>query len=241
MSRRRSRRPSRQEHARPAASAPLPRPIDWSSTRTWSVVARHALPIVGVAFAGWSALESVVTIVLDGVSSLWCVAALAAVFVTQESTPKDDGDSMRTLNAIAAFLVVAGILTIAAGILACFILAHAFAESGGELVALASDTKLWWAFAFLVLAQIPRFLETVTSETPESAKPLVQGEAGFQLLRLALIAGLSEVLLIFSGRAAQIGMLVVAQGVLAGLELVGPRAILPAGLRRLSRDDAERG
>lgn len=213
------------------------RPVDWSSSRTWSVIARHLLPVIGVALAGWSALESVAVIVLDGVSSLWCVAAIASVFVTQEELGSEQGDFMRTLNAFVAFLFVAGILTFAAGILACFILVHAFLDTGDELVALASDSKLWIAFVFLVLAQVPRFLETITSETPKSAKPLVQGETGFQLLRLALIAGLSEVLVVFSGRAAQIGMLVVAQGVLAWLALVGPRAILPAGMGRLHERD----
>ncbi len=240
MGRRRSRKSAHRPPEPREPLAPRVRPVDWSSARTWSVIARHLVPIAGVALAGWSALESVAVIVLDGVSSLWCVAAIAAVYVTQEEIGDEQGDFMRTLNAIVAFLFVAAILTFAAGILACFILARVLASSHVELVALASDSKLWIAFAFLVLAQVPRFLETVTSETPRSAKPLVQGETGFQLLRLALIAGLSAVLVLFSGRAAQIGLLVVAQAVLAGLELVGPRAILPAGMGRLSRDDAER-
>lgn len=212
-----------------------PRPsVERRSARTWATIARHLVPVLGALLAGWSALETVLAVVLDGLGSLWCVAALAAVFVTARNAGEEQDGVDRTLTAAVTFLFLAAVLTLAVGLCASFVWIALLRSSGAELLGLLARPGLWVAFAVMLAGQVPRFLEVVGTFDAHGAQPLAQGEVGFQLQRLALIAFLCGALSFLEGRAAEIGALVATQTVLVLLELFGWRWMLPAGTRRLA-------
>ena len=195
--------------------------------RTWAVVARHALPVVGALALGWSAAEALVAIVLDTLASVWCVGAIASWYATIE---RGAGKPRAALvrEGVVTFALVALVLAVPVAVPAVILWASVLAKAGVEASELVRSASLWSAFGLLALLQTPRFAAFVAANDPESARRAIEPETGFLLRRLILVSLACSWVSFLSGDALLLGGLAAAQVALAAHELLGDRLFAPA-------------
>jgi hypothetical protein len=201
----------------------------------WATVLRHALPVVFVLLAGWSALEVLVSLVLDAASVLACASAVASTLAVR-SFAHDEQDWIDRLNVVAGgvvlFAVVTALLLFAIGVPAAMVWLAALRGNEADLARLARDPWLQASFAGMLACQVPRWLSAVRTLDDASARRALAPEVGFVLLRFVLIGGAAAVLGLLPAGAALVGTLVVVQGVLAVTEVFADEH-----LAWLSRED----
>jgi hypothetical protein len=192
----------------------------------WATVVRHLVPIAGVLFAGWSALEALAALFLDALSVLMCLAAVASTFAVGVFT-HDDQDLVDRLNVLAGgvviFLVVSGLLAFALAVPGFMLWSSALRASGDELWEMARGASLQATFASMLAFQVPRYWSLVTRFDAESARRIVEPEVGFVLLRMVLVGGAGVLVGALPAEASVLGALVAAQAVLAVTEILSDR------------------
>ena len=85
---------------------------------------------------------------------------------------------------------------------------------------LAADASLRFAFAAMLVCQIPGFVQFVHAHTDDSARQVVEPEVGFVLRRVAVITILCGVVTVLPAELALGAALVIIQAVLALSEIL---------------------
>lgn len=203
----------------PIAGAFAGRLLAWFGP--WAVIARHAIPVVGVLAFGWSVLECVLAVFLDSISTFCCLGAAGSFFAVRDFAYEDQ-DVIDRLNlvfgGIFVFVLLVGLLTFAIGVPGSMLLAVTLQASRADVWQTAQNPALWKTFGAMVLFQLPRlrhFLELGS----DAAKPLVQREIGLILFRHIVIGMLCVVLGILPEGVVLVGTLLLVQVVLAGSEM----------------------
>ncbi|MBL8860826.1 MAG: hypothetical protein JNK02_02345 [Planctomycetes bacterium] len=202
------------------------RGLDWRgalrSPRTWGIVARHMIPVAGVAGLGWSGIQAVSLIALDTLAGLWIVVAAAAVVVAREQWYEPEGDLYNAVvGGLVVFGLVAGLMTFAIGVVVFVFGAGLLERVDFEPRELLEGGWVFWSFGGLLLAQAPRAAALLAGTSGKTAKSVFEPRVGY-LLRRLLLAGLACSLLSFLwGNAAILGALIVSGLVLAAHEVFG--------------------
>lgn len=212
---------------RPSLASAL-RSLDWHAAlrepRTWGIVARHMIPVAGVLALGWSGMQAISVVALDTLAGLWCVVAVASVLVARDTWWGKQKDLVHAVwGGALVFAIVAGILTLAVGVVV-FVLGGGILQRGGlDPQELLEGGWVFWAFGGLLALQLPLFLELTSRITDATAKSLLEPRVGY-LLRRLILAGLACSSLAFLwGTHAVVGALIVIQLVLAAHEVFGDR------------------
>ncbi len=193
--------------------------------RAVPILMRHAIPMIGVFVFDWSVLEVVAALLLDAVSTLWVLGAVGAYFAAKEVAPSDDTSVLAFLEFWAAvlgmFLVLAGLLTFMVAVPASFLLPLVFSA---DLDPMTLVTSGWLprAFGAMLACQLPGFAQRVRAAQaagPDAAKRTIQGEVGFVVHRVVMLASLSSCLALF-GRYGLHLLVIVAQVLGAGTEIM---------------------
>ncbi|MEW6270404.1 MAG: hypothetical protein AB1689_14030 [Thermodesulfobacteriota bacterium] len=198
----------------------------------WATIVRHLVPIAGVLFAGWSALEALAALFLDALSVLLCIAAVASTFVVT-GLAHDEQDLLDRLDLLAGgvviFLIVGGLLAFAIAVPGFLLWGSALRGGSGELWQLARGPSLQATFASMLACQVPRYWTLVTRFDAQSARRIVEPEVGFVLLRMILVGGAGILIGALPERASLLGALVAAQAVLASTEIMSDRVVAALG------------
>lgn len=207
----------------------------------WATILRHAIPIAGVIYFGWSALEALVLLVLDAWSVLLCLAGVGTTFVVRDMIHDEMGFIDRAnllVGGFLAFLLVGALLGFALGVPAAMLLSTVAGGDGDQLLAVVADRTLLATFAGMLLFQLPRYRGLVARFDSAAARDIVQPQVGFVLIRMALIASAGMAFRILPARAAQLAALVVAQAMLALSEIVADRLLTSLGAAERGAADA---
>jgi hypothetical protein len=192
--------------------------------RAIPILARHMIPVIGVFVFGWSVLETVASLVLDALSTLWLVGAMASYFAAKQFDYGETG-VMHALHfwagVLGTFIVIAALLTFALAVPASFLLTLVDSAAVDPRTLLTSGW-LPRAFGFMVLCQIPSFLQRVRALQSAAIPPEKMGmdaETGFVLHRTIMLALTASMLAIF-GPYALHALVIVAQALGAGSEIM---------------------
>ena len=197
--------------------------------RAIPILARHAIPVVGVFVLGWSVLETVASLLLDALSTLWLVGAAGCYFAAKQFDYGETGLVAKLqlwAGVLGSFAVVAGVLTFAVAVPAFFLLplvqsAHVDAWT------LVTTGWLPRAFGGMVLCQIPAFVTRVREAEASKVAPEKMGmdaEVGFVLHRIVMVASFTWVFTLF-GRYALYVLVLAAQAFGAGTEIMRDRYV----------------
>lgn len=193
--------------------------------RAVPILMRHAIPVLGVFVFDWSVLEVVAALLLDAVSTLWVLGAVGAYFAAKEVAPSNDTSVLAYLEFWAAvfgmFLVLAGLLTFMVGVPASFLLPVVL-RADLDPMTLVTSGWLPRAFGAMLACQLPGFAQRVRAAQaagPGEARRTIQGEVGFVVHRVMMLASLSSLLYLF-GRYGLHLLVIVAQVLGAGTELM---------------------
>jgi hypothetical protein len=192
--------------------------------RAVPILARHAIPVIGVFVLGWSVLETIAAVFLDALSSLWLVGAMASFFAAKQF---DDGERgvVPTLQfwagVLGIFVFAAGILTFAVAVPA-FMLLPLVQRADVDPRALLTSGWLPRAFGLMVLCQIPGFVQRVRHLDATGVAPEKMGmdlETGFVLHRTVMLAAMASMLAIFGAYALHLTV-ILAQALGAASEIM---------------------
>ncbi len=183
--------------------------------RAVPILARHAIPVIGVFVFGWSVLETIAALFLDALSSLWAVGGVAAYFAAKQF---DYGESglIPALNFWAAvfgtFVFAAGLFTFTIGVPAFMLLPLV---QGADLDPWTLVTSGWLprAFGLMVACQVPGVLQRVRAAEASGVRPEKIGmdaETGFLLHRTVMLAMIGSMLAVFGAYALRL-LVVVGQ------------------------------
>lgn len=193
--------------------------------RSVPILARHAIPIIGVFVFDWSVLETVAALLLDALSTLWLVGAMGSYFAAKEYDVEKMGGVMNTLHFWAAFLgafvVIAGILSVAVIVPGMFLLPLV---QSAEVDPMELLTSGWLprAFAFMVAFQIPGLVQRIRAAELAGTKPEHMGmdaDVGFIMHRTVLLAMIASMLTIFGPYTLHL-LVILAQALGAGSEIM---------------------
>ncbi len=213
---------------RPSLASTLFGGLDWRSAlrepRTWAILLRSMIPLVGVLTLDWSGIQAISVIALDTLAGLWCIVAVGAVVVARESWWEKDRDLYSAvIGGVFVFVIVAALMTFMVCVMAFVVGGRALASADLDPHELLEGGWVFWTFGSLLVAQIPSFVSTLRGTTGETAKSVLEPRVGY-LLRRFLLAGIACSFLVFLwGRAATIGVLLMAQLVLAAHEVFGEK------------------
>jgi hypothetical protein len=206
--------------------------------RALPILARYAIPVIGVFVLGWSVLETLAAVFLDALSSLWLVAGIAAYFAAQQ-VDTGEGGIMDTLHfwagVLGIFLFGAGILTFAVGVLA-FMLLPIFQLAHVDPRELVTSGWLPRAFALMVLCQAPAFIHRVHHLEASGLAPERMGmdlETGFVLHRTVMLTATATMLVVFGAYALPLTV-IVAQTLGASTEIMRDKYVGLLGTSRQS-------
>ena len=192
--------------------------------RAVPILARHAIPIIGVFVFRWSVLEALAAVFLDAVSSLWLVGATAAYLAAKQVDSGEPG-LMAALHfwagVLGIFLFAAGILTFAIAVPA-FMLLPIVGSAGVDPRALLTSGWLPRAFGFMLLCQLPGLVQRIRHLEASGIAPEKIGmdaETGFVLHRIVMVAAMGSLLALFGSYALHLTVLV-AQILGAGTEIM---------------------
>jgi hypothetical protein len=192
--------------------------------RAVPILARHAIPVIGVFVLGWSVLETIAALFLDGLSTLWLLAAMGSYFAVKELDWGEPGIIAALqfwAGVLGSFLVIAAILSVAILVPAMFFL-PLVQSADVDPMSLVTSGWLPRAFGFMVACQLPGFIQRIrhfqaTGTPPE--KMGVDAETALVLHRMVMLAVVATMLAAF-GRYALPVMVIVAQAFGAGAEIM---------------------
>lgn len=214
--------------ARPSLLRALLDGLAWRAAlrepRTWGILARHMIPVAGVALLGWSGVQAISVVALDTLAGLWCLVAVASVLAAREHWWGAEKDLYNTVvGGAVVFVFVAGLMTFMVGVLVFVLGGPVLARADLDPRELLVDGWVYWAFGVLLVLQVPHFLTLSAGISGTTAKSLLEPRVGYLLRRLILVGIACSSLAFLWGRVALIGALVVTQLVLAAHEVFGDR------------------
>lgn len=202
--------------------------LDWRaalrSGRTFGILARAMIPVAGVVLLDWSGLRAIAFVALDTLAGLWAVVAAAAVLVGREHHWERDRDLYQTVvTALVTFVLVAGLMTVAVGVVAFMIGASILEQAQFDPGELLEGGWLFYSMAGLCVMHVPEVRSMLAQARGNDPKSVLEPRTGFLLRRLVLAALACSLLSFLWGRAAILGALVVTQLVIAAHEVFGER------------------
>jgi hypothetical protein len=210
-----------------------------SDPRAVPILARHAIPVIGVFVFDWSVLETIAALLLDALSTLWGVAGMGAYLAVRD-TAKSPPTGVKSVLRFWASVVLTFVFV--GGILSLFVIVPAFfllpLVQSAHLDAMALVTSGWLAAAFvaMVVCQLPRIAGRIRDAEAAGIKTEKMGmdtEVGFIAHRTVLLGATASMLAIFGPYALHM-LVIVAQVFGAGTEIMrdhyvahilGPRRI----------------
>jgi hypothetical protein len=193
--------------------------------RAVPILARHAIPVIGVFVFGWSVLETIAALFLDALSTLWMVGAMGSYFAAQQFDQSGETGLMASLHfwagVFGTFLVIAGLLSFFVAVPAFFLL-PLVQSANLDPTTLFTSGWLPRAFALMVACQLPGFVQRVRAAEAAGTAPEQMGmdaEVGFVAHRTVLLAMLASMLAIFGPYALHV-LVIVAQVLGAGSEIM---------------------
>lgn len=192
--------------------------------RAIPILARHMIPVIGVFVFDWWVPETVASLLLDALSTLWLVAAMGSYFSAKQFEYGETG----LLNALhfwagvlGLFIFLAGILTFTVGVVGAMLLPLVY-NAGFEPRTLLTSGWLPRAFGFMVLCQIPTFIQRIRLLEAAAVPPEkmgFDGEIGFVLHRTVMLAAMGSMLTILGPYALHV-LVILAQALGAGSEIM---------------------
>jgi hypothetical protein len=235
-----ARRRKRRAPARVQAAAPTPRLgaadlraelLDRvTDPRAVPILARHAIPVIGVFVFGWSVLETIAALLMDALSALWMVAGMGSYLAVRDTTKAPTTGVKGVLRFWASvfltFLFVGGLLSLFVVVPAMFLLPLV---QGAHLDPMAVVASGWLprAFAAMLVCQLPGLVGRVRDAEAAGIAPDRMGmdkEVGFVAHRTVMLAVFSSVLAIFGPYALHV-LVIVAQVFGAGSEIMRDRYV----------------
>lgn len=201
-----------------------------TDARAVPILARHAIPVIGVFVFDWSVLEVLAALLLDALSTLWMVAALGSYFGVKEFHHPAEGVILDTLHFAASFigtfLVVAGLLTFMIAVPTAFLLPLV---QGADLDPMELVTSGWLlrAFGLMLACQLPGLAQRVHTLQASGVAPEkmgMEGEVGFVVHRVIMLVMMSSFLAIFGPYALHV-LVIIAQAFGAGTEIMRDRYV----------------
>ena len=192
--------------------------------RAVPILARHAIPVIGVLVFDWSVLEALAALFLDALSTLWGMGAVAAYFGAKQLDYGETGllDQLHFwAGVIGIFFVAAAILTFAMAVPVGMLLPLGL-HADVDLRELVASGWLLRAFGLMVACQLPRVAARVRSAQASGLTPErlgLDGEIGFLLHRTVVLTALGGMLVVFGPYALHL-LVVVAQGLGAVTEIM---------------------
>ncbi len=197
--------------------------------RSVPILARHAIPVIGVFLFDWSVLETIAALFLDALSTLWLLAAMGSYFAAKAFDYGEPGIIpvlQFWAGVFGAWVVIAGLLTFAIAVPAMFLL-PLVAAADVDPMALFTSGWLPRAFALMVACQIPGFVTRVRHFQASGTPPEKMGmdsETGFILHRTVMLAAMATMLAAF-GRYALPILVILAQVLGAVSEIMKDRFV----------------
>lgn len=197
--------------------------------RAVPILARNAIPVIGVFVFGWSVLEAIAALFLDALSSLWVAGAVASYFAAKQFDYGETGimDALHFwAGVLGIFLFMAAILTFALAVPTSMLLP----------VVLGADVDPWtlvtsgWlprAFGLMVACQIPGFAQRVRAAQASGLPPEklgLDGEVGFLLHRSVVLTAVGSSFAVFGAYGLHL-LVIVAQTLSAVSEIMRDRYI----------------
>lgn len=201
-----------------------------TDARAVPILARHAIPVIGVLLFGWSVLEVIAALLLDAVSTLWTVGAVGSYFAVKQFH-HDTEDPIR--NALHFWAGVLGTFLFIAGLLSIFVVVPASMMlpllQGADLDPMELITSGWLprAFALMLACQLPGLVQRIRSLQASGVAPEKMGmdaEVGFVVHRVIVLGMVSSFLAIFGAYALH-ALVIVAQAFGAGTEIMRDRYV----------------
>ncbi len=193
--------------------------------RAVPILARHAIPAVGVFVFDWSVLETIAVLLLDALSTLWMVAGMGAYLAVRDTTASRKTGFAAAVRFWASvfltFLVIAGLLSLFVIVPAFFLLPLV---QSADLDPMSVVTNGWLprAFAAMLACQLPGLVGRVRDAEAAGIAPEKMGmdaEVGFIAHRTVMLGALASMLAIF-GPYALHALVIVAQVFGAGSEIM---------------------
>lgn len=197
--------------------------------RAVPILARNAIPVIGVFVFGWSVLETLAALFLDALSTLWVVGAVAAYFGAKQFDYGERGvlDQLHFwAGVLGIFLVAAAVLTFALAIPVLMLLPLGFHTDVDPWTLVASGW-LPRAFGLMVACQIPSFAERIRVAQASGLPPAklgLEGEIGFLLHRTVVLTTIGSVLVVFGAYALHL-LVILAQTIGAVSEIMRDRYV----------------
>jgi hypothetical protein len=193
--------------------------------RAVPILARHAIPVIGVFVFDWSVLETIAALLLDALSTLWGVAGMGAYLAVKDTTKAPvtgvKGHLRFWASVVLTFVFVGGILSLFVMVPAAFLLPLV---EGAHLDPMTLVTSGWLAAAFaaMLVCQLPRIAGRIRDAEAAGIAPEKMGmdtEVGFIAHRTVLLGAVASMLAIFGPYALHV-LVIVAQVLGAGTEIM---------------------
>lgn len=172
----------------PNASRPVESPLsqhlrELASRRgAWLVLARNAVPVVGVCFLGWSGALAVSNYWFDGLVALAAIIAALVPRALRETRSRRDGPFKTWLRGILTWLVLVGVLGLPYWLV--LIPLHDFLLSPGLLRHIAHTPQLLLTFGMIATLHARRAFTAGYDAMPEAElKQRVRWDAYLLILR----------------------------------------------------------
>ena len=198
--------------------------------RAVPILARHAIPVIGVFVFDWSVLETIAALLMDALSTLWMVAGMGSYLAVRDTTKSPttgvEGVLRFWAGVLLTFLFVGGILSLFVVVPAMFLLPLV---QGAHLdpTSLLASGWLPRAFAAMLVCQLPGLVGRVRDAEAAGIAPEKMGmdkEVGFIAHRTVLLGVLASMLAIFGPYALHV-LVIVAQVFGAGSEIMRDRYV----------------
>jgi hypothetical protein len=234
-----ARRRQRQRTAASGAPAHTPRRLSTEELRAEffarvrdpravPILARHAIPVIGVFVFHWSVLETIAALLMDALSTLWSVAGMGAYLAVRDTTKSPKTGVTAALrfwaSVVLTFVFVGGILSLFVVVPAMFLL-PLVQSAHLDPTSLVTSGWLQCAFAAMLVCQLPGVVKRVRDAEAAGIAPEKMGmdkDVGFIAHRTVLLGVWSSMLAIFGPYALHV-LVIVAQAFGAGSEIMRDR------------------
>jgi hypothetical protein len=198
--------------------------------RAVPILARHAIPVIGVFVFDWSVLETIAALLMDALSTLWMVAGMGSYLAVRDTTTSPKTGVKGTLrfwaSVLLTFLFVGGLLSLFV-IVPAFFLLPLVQSAHLDPSSVVTNGWLLRAFAAMLVCQLPGLVGRVRDAEASGIAPEKMGmdkEVGFIAHRTVLLAACASMLAIF-GPYALHALVIVAQVFGAGSEIMRDRYV----------------
>ena len=210
--------------------------------RAVPILARHAIPVVGVFVFHWSVLETIAALFMDALSTLWMVAGMGSYLAVRDTTKSRQTGVTAALGfwgrVLLTFVFVGGLLSLFV-VVPAFFLQPLIASAHVDATSLVTSGWLPRVFAGMLACQVPGLVGRVRTADAAGIAPEKMGmdaEVGLIAHRTVMLGVLSSMLAIL-GPYALYALVVVAQVFGAGAEIMQDRYVAyVTGTRKAAKE-----